>query len=268
MVELENEYDCNFSIMDLPVEEMEDVYTQMLIDCDALRDATAAPASTPLLNEPAADEEEAVQFFAPVKVKALCRHEGCSNQFQARGVCSRHGAKRRACRMKGCTRQAQKEGVCVKHGAKTKRCDYKGCSKQVVRGGKCNSHGQSERPETLFYGKCSKCPVKSNGMKMVNGDLVFGSYPSMSHSGKGVQCVAEGCMKYVRPVKGEKRELQCVFHHFKELKKCIHPGCFNDGLQGGVCWCHGVNTKLCCYDTKLFDESMGKWTVSYCTKYG
>jgi hypothetical protein len=60
VVELENEYDCNFSIMDVPVEEMEDVYTQMLNDHDALRDATAALASAPLLNEPATDEEEAV----------------------------------------------------------------------------------------------------------------------------------------------------------------------------------------------------------------
>ncbi len=104
MVELENEYDCNFSIMDIPVEEMEDVYTQMLNDHNSLRDA--ALASTPLLNEPVADEEEAVQFVAP-----LCHHEGCSNQFQAGGVSSRHGAKQRACRMKGCTCQAQKEGV-------------------------------------------------------------------------------------------------------------------------------------------------------------
>ena len=58
--ELENGYDCNFSIMDVPVEEMEDVYTQMLNDHDALRDATAALASAPLLNKPATDEEEAV----------------------------------------------------------------------------------------------------------------------------------------------------------------------------------------------------------------
>jgi hypothetical protein len=47
----------------------------------------------------------------------------------------------------------------------------------------------------------------------------------------------------------------------------IHPGCFNDALQGGVCWCHGANTKLCCYDAKLFDESTKKWIVSRCTHY-
>jgi hypothetical protein len=104
-------------------------------------------------------------------------------------------------------------------------------------------------------------------MKMVDGDLVCGRYPCMSHSGKGVRCIAKGCMKYVRPMKGEKRELQCVFHRFKKLTKCIHPGCINDGLQGGVCWCHGAKTKLCCYDAKLFNESTRKWTVSYCTNY-
>jgi hypothetical protein len=101
-------------------------------------------------------------------------------------------------------------------------------------------------------------------MKMVDGDLVCGRYPCMSHSGKGVRCSAEGCMKYAQPVKGEKES----FSVSSNFKKCMHLGCFNDGLQGGVCWCYGANTKLCCYDTKLFNESTGKWTVSYCTNYG
>ncbi len=43
-----------------PHEEMEDVYEWIEIARDALRDATAALASAPLLNEPAVDEEEAV----------------------------------------------------------------------------------------------------------------------------------------------------------------------------------------------------------------
>ncbi len=38
-------------------------------------------------------------------------------------------------------------------------------------------------------------------------------------------------------------------------------------LQGGVCWCHGANTKLCCNDAKLFEESSKKWIVSRCTHY-
>jgi hypothetical protein len=43
LVELENEYDCNFSIFDVPVQEMEDVYNRMIDDRNALReDATAA----------------------------------------------------------------------------------------------------------------------------------------------------------------------------------------------------------------------------------
>jgi hypothetical protein len=67
--------------------------------------------------------------------------------------------------------QARKEGVCVTHGAQTRRCDHEGCSKQVVRGGKCNSHGQSERPQ-MVSGRCSKCPIFSNTMQKVDGDLV------------------------------------------------------------------------------------------------
>jgi hypothetical protein len=162
--------------------------------------------------------------------------------------------------------QAQKEGVCVTHGAQTRRCDHKGCSKQVVRGGMCNSHGQSERPQ-MVWGRCSECPMFSNTMRKVDGDLVCVCYPCMSHSGKGDQCKARGCIKYVHPMKGEKQELHCVFHCSMAFKRCIHPGCFNDALQGGVCWCHGANIKLCCYDAKLFDESTKKWIVSCCTYY-
>ena len=74
MVELENEYDRNFSLSlsAIPVEEMEEVYNRIENDRYALRDATAALVPAPLLNEPAADEEEAVPFVAPVKVRALC----------------------------------------------------------------------------------------------------------------------------------------------------------------------------------------------------
>jgi hypothetical protein len=42
VVELENKYDIDFSIMDVPVEEMEDVYDLMLDCCNALRNAAAA----------------------------------------------------------------------------------------------------------------------------------------------------------------------------------------------------------------------------------
>ncbi len=129
-----------------------------------------------------------------------------------------------------------------------------------------NSHGQSERPQ-MVWGQCSKCPMFSNTMQKVDGDLVCVCYPCMSHSGKGVQCKARGCIKYVRLTKGEKQEFHCVFHWSMAFKRCIHPGCFNDALQGGVCWCHGANTKLCCYDAKLFDEYTKNWIVSRCTHY-
>jgi len=60
LVELENEYDRNFNIYDVPVEEMEEVYEWIESAHYALKDATAALPSAPLLHEPAADEEEAV----------------------------------------------------------------------------------------------------------------------------------------------------------------------------------------------------------------
>jgi hypothetical protein len=213
-------YDRNFSIFDVPVEEIEDVCNQLIDDRNALRDATTALACAPFPNEPAADEEETAQFVAPVKARALCGHEGCKNQFQAGGLCSRHGAQQRVCSMEGCMSQYQKEGVCVTHGAQTRSCDHEGCSKQVVRGGKCNSHGQSERPQ-MVWGRCSKCPMFSNTIQKVGGDLVCVWYPCMSHSGKGVQCKARGCIKHVRPTKGEKRELHCVFHCSMAFK--MHP---------------------------------------------
>ena len=92
LVELENEYDRNFNIYDVPVEEMEKVYERIESARWVLKDATAALPSAPLLHEPAADEEEAVRFVAPVKVRALCSHEGCKNQFKSGGLCYRHGA--------------------------------------------------------------------------------------------------------------------------------------------------------------------------------
>ena len=107
VVELENEYDCNFSIHDIPEGEIGDEYNRILDDCNTLR-ATAALAFASLLTEPAPDEEEVVQSVAPVKVRALYSHEGCKNQFQAGGLCSGHGAQQRACSMEGCMRQAQK----------------------------------------------------------------------------------------------------------------------------------------------------------------
>ena len=57
---MENEYDHNFNIYYVTVEEMEEVYERIESACCALKDATAALPSAPLLHEPAADEEEAV----------------------------------------------------------------------------------------------------------------------------------------------------------------------------------------------------------------
>jgi hypothetical protein len=199
---------------------------------------------------------------AAVKVKALCCFEGCNNQIRAGGVCSRHGAKQiRTCSKEGCTKQAQLGGVCVAHGAKTKLCSHEGCTKQVVRGGKCKDHAGSAE---TFDGSCSieRCH-NSGAMIKVNKVLVYKRYPCMSCNGKGVPCSAKGCPKYVTPVlQREMRQMMCVFHCDMSHKRCIHQGCVNVALQGGVCYCHGANTKLCCYDVRLLDESTKEWKVS------
>ena len=90
----------------------------------------------------------------------------------------------------------------------------------------------------------------------------------MRHSGKGVGCSAKGCPKYVTPLlQGEMRQMMCVFHCDMAHKTCIHRGCVNVALQGCVCYCHGTNTKLCCYHVRLFDELSEEWKVSRCNNY-
>jgi len=54
-----------------------------------------------------------------VKVKE-CSYEGCANNVQNRGVCVRHGAKRRECRYEGCSNHAIRVGFCTRHGPKRK----------------------------------------------------------------------------------------------------------------------------------------------------
>ena len=207
------------------------------------------------------------KVVASTKVKPLCRFEGCKNQIRSGGVCSKHGCKRmRTCSKEGCTKQAQSGGVCVDHGARTKHCSHARCTKQVVRGGKCKDHAG---PVETFDGLCSIEECRNGGVLIkVNKILVCKRYPCMSHSGKGVRCSAKGCPKYVKPVQqGEMRQMMCVFHCDMAPNRCIHEGCVNDALQGGVCYCHGANTKLCCYDVRLFDESTKQWKASSCNKY-
>jgi hypothetical protein len=202
-----------------------------------------------------------------LKVKALCCFDGCNNQVRSGGVCSRHGAKQtRTCNKKGCTNQAQLRGVCVAHGAKTKCCSHVECTKQVVREGKCKDHAG---PAETFHGSCSIESCHNIGILVkVNKVLVCKRYPCMSHSGKGVRCSAKGCPKYVKPLQqGKMRQMMCVFHCDMVPKRCIHQGCVNDALQGGVCYFHGANTKLCCYDIRLFNESTKEWKVSPCNNY-
>jgi hypothetical protein len=200
---------------------------------------------------------------AAEKVKALCCFlGGCNNQSRMGGVCSRHGDKQiRICSKEGCIKQAQLRGVCVAHRAKTNLCSHEGCTKQVVSGGKCKDHAG---PAETVDGSCSieRCH-NSSAMTKDNKVLVCKRHPCMSHSGKGVQCSTKGCSKYVTPVlQREMKWMMCVFHCDMAHKTCIHRGCVNVALQGGVCYCHGANTKLCCYDVRLFDESSKEWKVS------
>lgn len=202
-------------------------------------------------------------------VKPLCKFEGCKNQIRAGGVCSKHGSKRmRACSKEGCTKQAQSGGVCVAHGAKTKLCSDEGCTKQVVRGGKCKNHAGSA---DTFYGSCSAEGCKRVGqMTKVNKVWVCKEYPCVSHSGRGVKCSAQGCPKYVKPMphaQGDIPPMLCVFHRNLILRNCIHQGCKNVALQGGLCYDHGANTKLCCHDIRHFDRSKCEWKASVCNKY-
>jgi len=70
---------------DLPVTDEEEKRV-LRLDTARIKMNLKRHASAPLLNEPSADEEEAVPFVAPVKVRALCSHEGCKNQFRAGGL--------------------------------------------------------------------------------------------------------------------------------------------------------------------------------------
>ena len=73
--------------------------------------------------------------------KYYCSADGCTNQAQEGGVCTRHGAKKKRCSIEGCANNVINGGVCIRHGAKVKRCSSEGCTNQVVKGGVCIRHG-------------------------------------------------------------------------------------------------------------------------------
>jgi len=78
--------------------------------------------------------------------KKLCSSEGCTNRAINGGVCRTHGAKVKLCSSEGCTNHAKKGGVCLRHGAKAyvKLCSREGCTKQAKKGGLCMRHGRND----------------------------------------------------------------------------------------------------------------------------
>ncbi len=54
-----------------------------------------------------------------------------------------------------------------------------------------------------FGGNAASVLRLATPCQRVGGDLVCVCYPCMSYSGKGVQCSARGCIKYVHHTKGE-----------------------------------------------------------------
>lgn len=63
--------------------------------------------------------------------RTRCNVEECVNLAVARGVCCKHGAKRRLCNVEGCTNIGQRGGICYKHGGKWKECSVEGCAKKA-----------------------------------------------------------------------------------------------------------------------------------------
>ena len=87
-----------------------------------------------------------------------CSSDGCTNQAQKGGVCTRHGATReyKRCSTEGCTSFALKGGVCMKHGAKKKLCSVEGCTNHSKRGGVCWRHGayRNNHDESTAFASC------------------------------------------------------------------------------------------------------------------
>jgi hypothetical protein len=80
------------------------------------------------------------------KYKKTCSADGCTNNAQKGGVCTRHGAKRehKRCSVENCTNFSKVGGVCKRHGAKVKLCSSEGCTKQAKKGGVCIRHGKQQ----------------------------------------------------------------------------------------------------------------------------
>ncbi|KAL3810369.1 hypothetical protein ACHAXA_007703 [Cyclostephanos tholiformis] len=139
-----------------------------------------------------------------------CSHEGCFNQVQQGGVCTRHGAKLRRCSLEGCTSKAVQGGVCIRHGAKVPRCSQEGCSNKVVQGGVCVRHGA----------KLKRCSHRGCTNKSVRAGV----------------CIRHGSHVGCANVTKEGRSV-CVEH-------CEDEGCTQRARRRGVCYNHCADKTL------------------------
>ncbi len=74
-----------------------------------------------------------------------CGFEGCNGRATSPGFsnfCKKHGGRYR-CTRQDCCNFAQGKGLCIKHGYKKRRCYINGCNKQSVVRGLCKKHGHS-----------------------------------------------------------------------------------------------------------------------------
>jgi hypothetical protein len=150
--------------------------------------------------------------------KKQCSVEECTKQAINGGVCRKHGAKIKQCSIDGCTYHAKLGGVCVKHGTKIKRCDYEGgCLNEARSWGLCSRHGglvglcyQKGCINETFWGLCHL------------------------HGGPDKDfCCFDGCSN-------------CVVDDGEKVKLCLHRGCIELVVIGGVCDRHSDEAYLLC----------------------
>jgi hypothetical protein len=88
-----------------------------------------------------------------------CAVVGCVNRATCPGFsyrCKKHGGRYR-CSYPECKNTAQGRGLCVKHGYKKKTCKIEGCAKKCISGGCCKEHGLSTH---CVIQRCTKSVFK------------------------------------------------------------------------------------------------------------
>ncbi|KAF0691147.1 Aste57867_17571 [Aphanomyces stellatus] len=76
-----------------------------------------------------------------------CRHpSACPNLIYARGLCVKHGGKRR-CAVPDCDQHVKGGRYCIQHGGHSAKrfCSVVGCDKQAHAKGRCVAHGGGQK---------------------------------------------------------------------------------------------------------------------------